>query len=192
RAHLLPHRNEVRRRAVPVPLVTLAHAFRRRLAFGHRARGAALRDLVGRQASGLVRLLRDRRDRHARQRPVVHAARPVPRERRSRDRTRPHRVRRLDRTVLTRGPRGQLSATGCLQPYGSGAAPRWMSTSALRRRIATGPGLPPPIVQPPLDDFTSPTGVITAAVPHAKASVTVPSALPLRHSSTLTRRSSAP
>ena len=67
-----------------------------------------------------------------------------------------------------------------------------MSTSACRSRMLTGPAWPSAIFQAPCADFASATGVITAAVPHANTSVMEPSAQPLLHSLTLTRRSSTP
>lgn len=53
-----------------------------------------------------------------------------------------------------------------------------------------GPGSPAPTVQSARADLTEPTGVMTAAVPQAKTSVRVPSALPCFHSSVEIRRSS--
>src|SRR5207244_12305763 len=76
------------------------------------------------------------------------------------------------------------------QPWRSGAAPRWMSTSSLRNRMLTSPGSPSPTVHDPRADLTAATGVMTAAVPHAKTSVREPSSQPARHSSTLIRPSS--
>ena len=51
--------------------------------------------------------------------------------------------------------------------------------------MVTSPGLPSPTVHAPCVDLTAPTGVITAAVPHAKTSVSEPSAQPSRHCSVL-------
>jgi len=86
--------------------------------------------------------------------------------------------------------RSYAVGTVCIQPCTSGAAPRWMSTRVWRRRMLTAPGFVSPTGHEPLADFTAPTGVITAAVPHAKTSVSEPSAPPARHWSTLIRPSS--
>ena len=50
--------------------------------------------------------------------------------------------------------------------------------------MVTGPGEPSPTVQPPSFPLIVPTGVITAAVPHANTSEISPDAQPARHSST--------
>ena len=71
----------------------------------------------------------------------------------------------------------------------SGAAPRWMFVSRLRSCTVMGPGSPLPIRTSPPACFTPPMGVMTAAVPQPKTSVTVPSAAPSSHSCPETRRS---
>src|SRR5258708_37234066 len=58
-------------------------------------------------------------------------------------------------------------------------------------RWVTAPGVPSPIVQPPDVPSTAPTGVITAAVPQAKTSVSSPAAQPSRQAVTETRPPSA-
>src|SRR6266508_2078226 len=88
-----------------------------------------------------------------------------------------HSTGRHQSSVDTRGLYSQL--------WVSGAAPRWMSTRAWRSRMLTSPGAPSPTDHDPRADFTAPTGVTTAAVPHAKTSVSDPSSQPWRHSSTL-------
>ena len=57
--------------------------------------------------------------------------------------------------------------------------------------MVTGPGLPSPTVHSPDGPFTRPTGVITAAVPHANTSVSSPDSQPARHSVTEMAASSA-
>jgi hypothetical protein len=86
--------------------------------------------------------------------------------------------------------KGYRGATACIHPCLSGAAPRWISTSADLSRMVIAPGLPSPTVHEPRADFAAPTGVITAAVPQAKTSVSEPSAQPACHCSTLMRPSS--
>ncbi len=58
-----------------------------------------------------------------------------------------------------------------------------MPSRCSRNCIEIGPGWPSPIVHSALALFTDPTGVITAAVPHAKTSVSAPEELPSCHSS---------
>ena len=77
----------------------------------------------------------------------------------------------------------------CIQPKVSSARPYWMSTSALRTAIVTGPASVEPGTSPP-SHLSVPTGVTTAAVPQAKTSVIRPLATPSRHSSMETFRSS--
>jgi hypothetical protein len=76
-----------------------------------------------------------------------------------------------------------------IQEWVSGATPRWMSVSIVRKRVPTGPGCPSPITTSPPWYRTRPIGVITAAVPQPKTSLIRPSAAPSRHSSQETRRS---
>ena len=78
-----------------------------------------------------------------------------------------------------------------IQPCGSARWPNWTPTSSSRSRMVTGPGEPSPTVQPPSEPLTVPTGVMTAAVPHANTSVISPDAQPARHSSTEIRPSDA-
>ena len=65
-----------------------------------------------------------------------------------------------------------------------------MPSSSSRSRMLTAPGVPSPTVQPPAGPLTAPTGVMTAAVPHAKTSVSSPEAAAFSHSSVEIRRSS--
>ena len=58
-----------------------------------------------------------------------------------------------------------------------------MSTSFLRIPIATGPAAPPLIRKSPLAERTLPIGEITAAVPQANASFSLPLAASFRHCS---------
>jgi hypothetical protein len=58
-----------------------------------------------------------------------------------------------------------------IQECVSGALPRWMSVSIVRRRRPTGPGWPSPITTSPPWWRTRPIGVTTAAVPQPKTSV---------------------
>ena len=73
----------------------------------------------------------------------------------------------------------------------SATRPCWRSSRTSRSLAATGPVWPPLMSQLPRRDFTWPTGVMTAAVPQAKASVMRPSWMAARHSSTVILRSSA-
>ena len=57
--------------------------------------------------------------------------------------------------------------------------------------MVIGPGWPPLISKPPSACSTEPTGVITAAVPQAKTSVSSPVSVFLAHSSVEIRRSVA-
>ena len=68
-----------------------------------------------------------------------------------------------------------------IQSCGSLVRPYWISTSFLRRPIATGPATPPLIVKSPLAEQTLPIGEITAAVPQANASFNLPLAASARH-----------
>src|SRR5262249_33033778 len=68
-----------------------------------------------------------------------------------------------------------------IQLCGSLVRPYWMSTSCLRRPIATGPAAPPLMRKSPLVEHTLPIGEITAAVPQAKASFSLPLAASARH-----------
>jgi hypothetical protein len=52
-----------------------------------------------------------------------------------------------------------------------------------RSLSVTGPGVPSPMTDPPLADLNVPTGVITAAVPQAKTSVSSPAAQLACHAS---------
>src|SRR5689334_2627679 len=79
---------------------------------------------------------------------------------------------------------GGLSArhsTFLIQLCGSTARPYWISISCLRSPIATGPAAPPLMTKSPLAEHTLPIGEITAAVPQAKASFSLPLAASLRH-----------
>jgi hypothetical protein len=58
--------------------------------------------------------------------------------------------------------------------------------------MVISPGVPSPTVHECSALFTVPTGVMTAAVPQAKTSVSSPEALPSRQSSVEIRPSSAP
>src|SRR5438046_2899686 len=49
-----------------------------------------------------------------------------------------------------------------------------MSSRRSRSFMVSGPGSPLPTIHPPSRHFTWPTGVMTAAVPHAKTSVMEP------------------
>src|SRR6185437_16097545 len=73
--------------------------------------------------------------------------------------------------------------TFLIQSCGSLVRPYWMSTSCLRRPMATGPAAPPLMTKSPLVEHTLPIGEITAAVPQAKASFSLPLAASLRHCS---------
>ena len=66
-----------------------------------------------------------------------------------------------------------------------------MSSSAARSCAVIGPVEPSPTVHDACALFTEPTGVITAAVPHANTSVIAPDSLPACHSSVETLPSSA-
>src|ERR1700760_4342331 len=73
--------------------------------------------------------------------------------------------------------------TFLIQSCGSFVRPYWMSTSFLRMPMATGPAAPPLIWKSPLVEQTLPIGEITAAVPQAKASFSLPLAASWRHCS---------
>src|SRR5690242_640398 len=70
--------------------------------------------------------------------------------------------------------------TFLIQLCGSLVRPYWMSTSCLRRPIATGPAAPPLMRKSPRVEQTLPIGEITAAVPQAKASFSLPLAASAR------------
>ena len=78
---------------------------------------------------------------------------------------------------------GSRQAIGRSQPWTSGAAPVRRSSSACRSAMETGPAAPLPIVHDPSVDLTSPTGMVIAAVPHAKTSEAEPSSLPRQRAS---------
>ncbi len=83
------------------------------------------------------------------------------------------------RIVLARqedghGRRGSDQNSFLNQPWLSLVLPRWISTSAVRSRLATGPATASPMVKSSSRPRTRPIGVITAAVPQAKASVCRP------------------
>src|SRR6476660_6759885 len=71
--------------------------------------------------------------------------------------------------------------TFLIQLCGSLVRPYWMSTSCLRRPMATGPAAPPLMRKSPLVEHTLPIGEMTAAVPQAKASFSLPLAASARH-----------
>src|ERR1700722_6862014 len=73
--------------------------------------------------------------------------------------------------------------TFLIQLCGSLVRPYWMSTNFLRIPMATGPAAPPLMRKSPLAEHTLPIGEITAAVPQAKASFSLPLAASLRHCS---------
>ena len=83
-------------------------------------------------------------------------------------------VERSRRSGLACGWRRPPQGTRCTQPNGSSLRPLCRSSSAWRSRIVTGPGWPSPTVHCASADFTDPTGVTTAAVPHANTSVISP------------------
>lgn len=65
--------------------------------------------------------------------------------------------------------------------------PVWIASSFSRSFMVISPAPPSPTFHSPRADLTSPTGVITAAVPQAKTSLIEPSALLARHSSVVIR-----
>src|SRR5580698_336471 len=85
------------------------------------------------------------------------------------------------RHLLPQGEKEAGQNTFLIQLCGSLVRPYWMSTSFLRMPIATGPAAPPLIRKSPLAEQTLPIGEITAAVPQAKASFSLPLAASLRH-----------
>src|SRR5690606_19463385 len=85
-------------------------------------------------------------------------------------------------------PRAQLSLT--IQPWVSSLVPRCIPVSRSRSFMVTSPAWPSAMVNSPDRCLTRPTGVMTAAVPHAKTSVSSPLAAFFSHSSTVMRRSS--
>src|ERR1044071_5559080 len=89
---------------------------------------------------------------------------------------------RLQRLIFCVAPQRDQN-TFLIQLCGSLVRPYWMSTSCLRRPIATGPAAPPLIRKSPLAEHTLPIGEITAAVPQAKASFSLPLAASARHCS---------
>jgi hypothetical protein len=69
---------------------------------------------------------------------------------------------------------GEVVHSDIIHPKGSSARPSWMATSDSRSRSVTSPGVPSPIVHVSDPVVSRPIGAITAAVPHANASVTRP------------------
>src|SRR6516162_9400048 len=92
-----------------------------------------------------------------------------------------------NRETARRGPWAAAAghSTFLIQLCGSLVRPYWMSTSFLRMPMATGPAAPPEIRKSPFTEHTLPIGEITAAVPQAKASFSLPLAASARHCSML-------
>src|SRR3569833_1496380 len=88
---------------------------------------------------------------------------------------------KLRRLVLQELRRQADQKTFLIQLCGSAARPYWISTRCLRSSIATGPAAPPLMTKSPLAEHTLPIGEITAAVPQAKASISLPLAASARH-----------
>src|SRR6516162_9569077 len=88
-----------------------------------------------------------------------------------------------NRETARRGPWAAAAghSTFLIQLCGSATRPYWISTSFLRMPMATGPAAPPLMRKSPLAEHTLPIGEMTAAVPQAKASFSLPLAASARH-----------
>lgn len=78
----------------------------------------------------------------------------------------------------------------CIQLWVSGVVPCWMPVRCSRSCMVIAPASLLLMVKSPWVDFTSPTGVMTAAVPQAKLSMMSPVSTPVRQSSVEMVRSS--
>lgn len=78
----------------------------------------------------------------------------------------------------------------CIQLWVSGVVPCWMPVRCSRSCMVIAPASLLLMVKSPWVDFTSPTGVMTAAVPQAKLSIMSPVSTPVRQSSVEMVRSS--